>query len=238
MMLGLCFHRGLEIRSRAEFDRLVAGAEVICTDRFGVKVYGLADGRMLKLFRRKRLLSSQIWAPYALRFARNAEVLKRRGFRTVEVESVARFPELDRDGVVYHPVSGSQLRECLARAGDGDGPALVDRFGRFVAELHGGGVQFRSLHLANVIVLDEGEFALIDISDMDCRRAGGLRVGDRCRNFRHITRYADDRTALSRWGEDRFGAAYFRAFPCTERVRGILDRAIRQALSGPRGGAG
>jgi tRNA A-37 threonylcarbamoyl transferase component Bud32 len=233
-----CFNRGLEIRSRAEFDRLVAGAAVIRADRFGVKVYALADGRMLKLFRRKRLLSSQIWAPYALRFARNAEVLKRRGFRTVEVESVARFPELDRDGVVYRPVSGKELRDCLARAGNGDGPALVERFGRFVAELHSRGVRFRSLHLANVIVLDPGEFALIDISDLDFKRTAALGVGERRRNFRHMTRYAEDRAALSRWGEDRFGTAYFRAFSCTERVHGILDRAIRRALSGPRGGAG
>jgi hypothetical protein len=47
------------------------GAEVLEADRHGDKVLRLTDGTMLKLFRRKRVLSSALWAPYAQRFADN-----------------------------------------------------------------------------------------------------------------------------------------------------------------------
>lgn len=64
---------GLEIVENDAYMKLRSGAEIIEADRFGEKVLTLADGSMLKLFRRKRLLSSAAWYPYAQRFADNCK---------------------------------------------------------------------------------------------------------------------------------------------------------------------
>ncbi|MCB1890810.1 MAG: toluene tolerance protein, partial [Rhodocyclaceae bacterium] len=57
---------------------LRADAQVLERDRHGDKVLVLGDGTYLKLFRRKRLISSTAWYPYAKRFADNALALAER----------------------------------------------------------------------------------------------------------------------------------------------------------------
>lgn len=54
------------------------GAQVLEADGSGDKVLRLTDGSILKLFRRKRLLSSAAWYPYAKRFADNCDALRER----------------------------------------------------------------------------------------------------------------------------------------------------------------
>lgn len=61
------------------YESLRDGAEVLEADRYGDKVLRLTDGNFLKLFRRKRLLSSAALYPYAQRFADNAQALKELG---------------------------------------------------------------------------------------------------------------------------------------------------------------
>lgn len=46
-------------------ESLVRGAIVLAEDRFGDRVFDLKDGRILKLFRRKRLHSPNIIFPHA-----------------------------------------------------------------------------------------------------------------------------------------------------------------------------
>ena len=65
----------LDRLSAVDYQALRAGAVVLEADGFGEKVLQLADGRILKLFRRKRLLSSALYYPYARRFADNAHKL-------------------------------------------------------------------------------------------------------------------------------------------------------------------
>lgn len=81
------------------YVKMCLGAEIIEADRLGEKVLRLADGSMLKLFRRKRLLSSAAWYPYAQRFADNCEALARCGVPSPEVIAVFRLPSVDRDAV-------------------------------------------------------------------------------------------------------------------------------------------
>ena len=50
----------------AMLDELIAGARILEQDSFGPKVYQLRDGNMLKLFRRKRLLSSALLRPHGV----------------------------------------------------------------------------------------------------------------------------------------------------------------------------
>lgn len=153
-----------------EYLRLRAGAEVMEADSFGDKVLRLADGTILKLFRRKRLLSSAAWYPYAQRFADNAVAMRRRGIAVPEIIAIVRIPAIARDAVHYHPLPGESLRQLL-RAGmePDERQNLRSAFTRFVIELHEKGIYFRSLHLGNVLHLPDGHFGLIDIADARLR---------------------------------------------------------------------
>lgn len=151
----------------SDYLALREGATVLEADGHGDKVLRLADGSFLKLFRRKRLISSASWSPYAKRFADNAAALARRGIPCPVVIEVFRIRAMARDGVHYHPLAGRTLREVV-RAGltPADHAALRDAFNHFVRKLHDLGLYFRSLHLGNVVLTPAGELGLIDISDL------------------------------------------------------------------------
>ncbi|MCL2076766.1 MAG: hypothetical protein FWH15_10140, partial [Betaproteobacteria bacterium] len=70
---------GLKTMNHEDFLALKADASIIESDQHGEKVLRLADGRFLKLFRRKRLITSTALYPYAMRFVDNACALTRAG---------------------------------------------------------------------------------------------------------------------------------------------------------------
>lgn len=187
---------------------LRAGAEVIEQDRHGEKVLRLADGSYFKLFRRKRLLSSAAWYPYAQRFADNAAALRQLGIAVPEIIDVMRVAALGRDIVHYRPLAGQSLRQ-LVRAGlDGSSRArLRDEFNAFVVQLHDKGIYFRSLHLGNVIVLPDGGMGLIDFADLRVYRKP-LARWMRLRNIRRLRESADESDWIDarRLGEGPGGA--------------------------------
>ena len=159
--------RGLSIIENQDFLALKAGAEILEEDAYGEKVLRLADGTLLKLFRRKRLISSAAWYPYARRFADNAEALAKKGIRVPRVIAVARIPSVKRDAVHYHPLEGTTLRSLLRGGLDPETEARLKKlFTGFVIRLHALGIYFRSLHLGNVILTPSGELGLIDFSDL------------------------------------------------------------------------
>ncbi|MCL2021217.1 MAG: hypothetical protein FWG81_03740 [Betaproteobacteria bacterium] len=65
----------LKTMQQEDFLALKVDARVIESDQHGEKVLRLADGRFLKLFRRRRLITSTAFYPYAQRFADNAVAL-------------------------------------------------------------------------------------------------------------------------------------------------------------------
>ena len=163
-----------------------AGASILEADGFGDKVLLLADGSMLKLFRRKRVLSSAAWSPYAQRFADNAEALHERAIPAPVVINVWRIPAIARDGVHYHPLLGRTLREMLREGLDpASERSLKELFTRFLIRLHDSGVYFRSLHLGNVVYTPDRQFGLIDISDARIGRRS-LSRHLRARNLRRL----------------------------------------------------
>lgn len=200
-------HAPLQILEHDDYLALRADARVLERDRHGDKVLALADGSYLKLFRRKRLISSAAWYPYAQRFADNALVLAARRIPCPVVLGVYRLPGIRREAVRYRPLQGRTLRE-LIRAGE-DTPALRERLGGFVAGLHAAGIYFRSLHLGNIVLTPSGEFGLIDIADL---RAGkrAIPAHRRRRNLRHLLRDDQDRAWLQPAGDAAFDAAYRR----------------------------
>lgn len=191
----------------SDYQALRSDAEVIEADFFGDKVLRLADGNFLKLFRRKRLISSAAFFPYAKRFASNAVTLKRRGIPCPHVLATYRIGDIARDVVHYHPLPGHTLRQLICEPARFNDPALIRQFGRFVAELHNQGIYFRSLHLGNVVMTPEQKLGLIDIADMKTLRRP-LRKSLCLRNFQHMRRYKNDHAWLLQNGGDLFFESY------------------------------
>lgn len=193
----------LQTLEHDDYLALRAGARVLERDRHGEKVLALADGSYLKLFRRKRLISSAAWYPYAQRFADNALALAERRIPCPAVIGIYRIPGIRREAVRYRPLEGNTLRQQAAAGADA--PDLRARLGAFVAGLHAAGIYFRSLHLGNIVLTPEGAFGLIDIADL---RAGNrpLPAHRRRRNLQHMLRDVQDRAWLQ--ADSTFDAAY------------------------------
>lgn len=220
--------RTLRTLSAEEFERLTAGTQVLEQDRHGPKVLLRPDRRVIKLFRRKRLLSSGNLIPYASRFFRNAGRLQSYGIPSLQVDAAYRCPAVERDLVIYPWLPGQPLREVFAKSGGNR--ELVERLATFIALLHYKGIYFRSLHLGNVLLQPDGELALIDVADL---RFKWLPMGpiSRARNFRHLFRYAEDRAALAKWGLDFF----FRIYLLRSGISPWAARVLMQRLFIQRG---
>ena len=177
--------RRMNVLDHQEFLALKAGAEVLEQDAHGEKVLRLTNGSLIKLFRRKRLVSSTAWYPYAQRFADNAEALAQRGIPVPRVIDIWRIPSIKRDAVHYQPLEGVTLRSLNRPESNIDLTALKKRFTDFIIHLHRLGIYFRSLHLGNVILTPAGELGLIDFSDLRIYRAS-LPTFMRRRNIRRM----------------------------------------------------
>ena len=151
--------RRMNVLDHQEFLALKVGAEVLEQDAHGEKVLRLTNGSLIKLFRRKRLVSSTAWYPYAQRFADNAEALAQRGIPVPRVIDIWRIPSIKRDAVHYHPLEGVTLRSLNRPGSNIDLAALKTRFTDFIIHLHRLGIYFRSLHLGNVILTRRANWA-------------------------------------------------------------------------------
>lgn len=195
-----------------DYQALLGDATVIEADGHGEKVLLRADDSYLKVFRRKRLLTSAAWYPYAQRFADNTVRLHALGIPCPQVLAVHRFPALGRDVVHYQALPGATLRQLTARPAADFHPAhsaadLRTELGRFIATLHQLGVLFRSIHLGNIVVDEAGVLGLIDIADLKIGRRP-LSAFQRRRNFVHLLRYRKDRNWLLEDGGAAFAHGY------------------------------
>lgn len=197
--------------SQAEFEALTRDAATLSADEHGPKVLQTPDGRVIKLFRRKRLISSNLFFPYAKRFERASRELASRGIAAPAVERTARVPAIRRDLVVYRHMPGVALREALAAPVR---TPLMLALAQLLATLHARGVYFRAAHFGNVLVQPSNDanvrLALIDLSEAQFRRSP-LSASQRARNFRPLTRYREDLAAVQAFGVERFIAAYLAA---------------------------
>ena len=210
--------------SKSDFERLCVGAEVLLEDLNGPKVWLLTNQQILKTFRRKHLVSSQMWMPYATRFAKNTELLKKRGIPNVQITSTFQIPEIKRQAVLYELLEGETLRDWIVDQDESSIHGKLEKLGRLTAELHSHGIMFRSHHLGNVLVMNDGELGLIDISDMSFRCFGALSNSQRNRNFHHMDRYDADRIALCDEGGQRFLKGYVEYQPMNASQEQILRK--------------
>lgn len=210
----------MEKISSIQFEHLIEGAEVIEKDGFGLKVLDTHQGEMIKIFRRKRLFSTALLKPYAVRFADNAKQLASLDIPTIKVKKLLWCRDIQRHIVVYKRLDGKLLRDMLSQSTD-VAENTFEKFGAFMATLHDKGVYFRSAHLKNILVLPNGELGLIDISDMQIKRCS-LKMGLRLRNFVHILRYQEDKNLMKHHIDD-FMSGYVSASQ-------IDDAKIKQTI--------
>jgi len=173
--------------SKAALNQMIVGAKVLEADSYGAKVYMLQDGKILKLFRRKRWFSSALLRPYSRRFIDNAAKLEKLGVPTLKV---THFYTLDKPGmtaVLYKPLPGETLRQITHKPGFSwtqTLPALIE----LIRSLHLSGIYFRSLHLGNIVVTPDDKLGLIDVADMRFLRAP-LSERLKRRNLQHFAGY-------------------------------------------------
>ncbi len=181
------------------YNDLVDGAEVIERDPFGEKVLKLKTGNFLKLFRRKRVITTAILFPPEKRFLNNCKALEQKGIPCPKALQILKFPELARSAILYEPLPGDTLRSFIPTQEPEHQFALLKKLAAFIAHLHNKGVYFRSLHMGNVILTPSGEYGLIDISDMRCS-SQPLSRAKRKRNFKHLLRYKKDMALINNLG--------------------------------------
>lgn len=212
----------MEILSKDAFDKLVLNTHIIEKDGYGLKVLETQDNRMIKIFRRKRFFSTALFKPYAVRFVENAEKLSRLNIPTIQVDHLYKCSEISREVVVYQKLAGELLREVFQKSQDTQN--LSQQFGSFVAQLHSKGVYFRSIHLKNILVLNNGELGLIDISDMQIKQKPlSLRL---ClRNFYHMLRYPEDKKIIKDHFDD-FLNAYASQADLSNKQKGLVKSTL------------
>jgi hypothetical protein len=209
-----------------EYETMLASAEVLERDAFGIKVLRLGNGDILKIFRVKRFISSARFCSYARRFCRNAGRLAALGIPTVSVRELYHFPDSTNTAVLYAPLRGMTLRELLRN--ETPDVTLWTRLGAFVATLHEKGIYFRSLHFGNIVLTSDSHFGLIDIADMHFL-PWRLGCGRRLRNFRHLRRLDDDVRLLGVSGWQAMLDGYIQHKPLPENCRRRIKSLYNQS---------
>lgn len=199
------------------YQALAKDAKVLEQDTTAPKVLMLADGKFLKLFRRKRWFSSELVYPYVQRFADNALILNKLGIATPNILHLYRFSlaELDFTAVNYEPLPGDTLRQVMSQVSQDQQQHFIMLFGQLLAKLHQQGVYFRSIHLGNVLVLPDNTLGLIDFADMT-KQARALSQSKRARNLKHMQRYKED----AKWLFDDYFTAFYKGY---ESLAGTKD---------------
>lgn len=200
------FYQRSELLTDKALEGYLANAKILESDaRSGIKVAKLADGNMLKFFRVKRWYSSARFFSYARSFCRNAKRLTWLGIPTVNVQQLYHLPTDGRTAVMYAPLAGKTMMQLLkAQSLDA---VIIEKMGRFIADLHAKGVYFRGLHFGNIVLMSTGEFGLIDVSEMTIY-PWPLSLHRRLRNFERFWRSTSDRDTFGMKNVEAFSQAY------------------------------
>ena len=210
--------------STAEFEQLRAGARLLERDNRGEKVLLTPDNHIIKLFYPRRKITSARIYPYAYRFWNNARQLQQRGIITIRCEQLRHDRQNRRHLVTYPLLPGTTLRDRLVEVSNGDD--YLDKLASYLVTLHTKGILFRSIHLGNILVLENGDYGLIDVADMSIQQRP-LGLIKRARNFRHLLHDRSDRERLSKYGYGRLLDNYETAAGISGYRRTLLRRFIR-----------
>jgi hypothetical protein len=228
MSNGMCrWIRPSELLTLEALQGMLAGGEVLEQDERGYKVVRLQTGDILKIFRVRRKISGARIYSHARRFMRNAERLQKLGVSTMVCKQLYHFNNSTDTAVLYAPLAGYTVKKLL------DGHLLNQEMalalGVFIAKLHQLGIHFRSLHMGNIVVMSDGQYGLIDISDMSIY-PWPLFCNTRVRNFRHLSRYPEDIKRLGKLSWQSLQDGYFASAQlgaaCESKLRNQLTTAV------------
>ncbi len=115
---------------------------------------------IIKAWHPKRRITSARLYPYDLRFRHNAAKLRALGFNAPLVRGWGGIGSGSTRFICYEALPGASLRSLIPR---------VDLRGAagFISRLHDAGVDFRSLHMGNILLSGSANYGLIDLTD--CR---------------------------------------------------------------------
>ncbi|MGG5871095.1 lipopolysaccharide kinase InaA family protein [Pseudomonas peli] len=182
----------MRIVTAKEFQDWLSHGEVLEKDSHGAKVIRLADGKLLKIFRSRRLPLLARLRPDAARFDDRAGRLQAAGIHT---PTICEICWIDRSTLVsaclYEPLAGQPL-DRLFRENREQFDVLLPQLAAYIYRLHQRGIYFRSLHLGNILRTPEGDFGLIDFLDIrfKSRPLGRMLIR---RNFQHLRNYLQRR---------------------------------------------
>ncbi len=121
--------------------------------------------------------------------------------------------------VVYPMLPGFSIRELDER--DLLQPGVAGQLAAYMASLHKHGVYYKALHLGNIIVQEDGSFALIDIHSTRFYKQP-LSIDKRVRNLLNMLRYPQDRKIISKDGVSQYFGEYLQASGLNARHQSAL----------------
>ena len=182
------------------------------------KLFESEAGEIIKIFYpRKKRFSSDRYKPYALRFCKNAEALQLRGFITPRINTLQYCPDLNVYVLAYTKLPGVDLRVFST-----DNTAVIADVAEFIAKLHRHGIFFRAIHLENLLRLNNGDLALLDIVDIQFKKRA-IPVYLRFRNLKHLFCVKEDRPFWANYGIANFLKIYFKSAGLSYWQRKVLS---------------
>jgi hypothetical protein len=212
--------------SSSQFSELCSEGRIIeKVKRTGaVKVVTMAasDGSefIIKLWHPDGWLSSGRIHPYSVRFCNNAARLRELGFQAPLVRGWGRIGSGGIRFICYEALPGRDLRELKP---DVDLPGVA----RFIAGLHDAGVDFRSLHLGNLLWEGGKNYSLIDVSDCSFLRAP-LSLKNRSKRLAYLCCHRRD---VAFWAAEERWADFLLAY--SETVNAMPSELLRHARAHP-----
>lgn len=182
----------MRIVTAKEFQDWLSHGEVLEKDSHGAKVIRLTDGKLLKIFRSRRLPWLARLRPDAARFDERASRLQAVGIQT---PTICEICWIDRSKLIsaclYEPLAGQPL-DRLFRDSREQFDVLLPQLAAYIYRLHQRGIYFRSLHLGNILRTPDDDFGLIDFLDIrfKSRPLGRMLIR---RNFQHLRNYLQRR---------------------------------------------
>ena len=144
---------------------------------------------IIKLWRSEWTPSSTWLRPYASRFRHNAARLRSLGVSAPQVRGWGRVRGSRIHFVSYDRLAGTPLRNLI--------PCIdLEAAGAYVAHLHELGIDFRSLHLGNILWDAQAGFSLIDVTD--CTFGRRFTLKKRIGRIGYFCWHRKDRSYLQR----------------------------------------
>lgn len=191
--------------------------KVLEANKYGPKVLETPNDEIIKIFRRKRGISSDFFNPYALRFYRNACKLATLNISAPDIQLVQRCKK-EQAFILQYPKLPGVCVSALVRAGN---TAILQDAIHFIWQLHQQGVFFRAIHLSNLLYDPTHGFSLIDIADLKIKRKP-LSFHARYRNLKHLFLHHKDKELWGTIGIARGIKFYFEKTTLTLKQKSKL----------------